>query len=50
VADAQVGPHPDFGQRGKTIVILQCGGSKKLQPADIARAKDYWADWKRRQG
>jgi len=39
-----------FGQRGKTIVILLCGGSKKSQPADIARAKDYWADWKRRQG
>jgi len=38
-----------FGRHGQSIVILLCGGSKKSQPADIAAAKDYWADWKRRQ-
>ena len=38
-----------FGQHGQSIVILLCGGSKKTQTADIKTAKDYWADWKRRQ-
>jgi putative addiction module killer protein len=38
-----------FGRRGKTVVILLCGGDKGSQAADIKRAKDYWADWKRRQ-
>ena len=37
------------GQRGKTLVILLCGGDKGSQKADIKRAKNYWADWKRRQ-
>lgn len=38
-----------FGRHGKTVVILLCGGSKKSQAADIMNAKEYWADWKRRQ-
>jgi putative addiction module killer protein len=38
-----------FGRHGKTVVILLCGGTKKSQPADIKNAKEYWADWKRRQ-
>jgi putative addiction module killer protein len=38
-----------FGQHGKTVVILLCGGTKKSQAADIKNAKEYWADWKRRQ-
>lgn len=38
-----------FGRQGQSIVILLCGGSKKSQAADIKTAKDYWADWKRRQ-
>lgn len=38
-----------FGQHGKTVVILLCGGSKKSQAADIKNAKVYWEDWKRRQ-
>jgi putative addiction module killer protein len=38
-----------FGRHGKTVVILLCGGSKKSQAADIKTAKEYWADWKRRQ-
>lgn len=38
-----------FGRHGQTLVILLCGGSKKSQAADIKTAKEYWADWKRRQ-
>lgn len=38
-----------FGRHGKSIVILLCGGLKKTQESDIRKAKDYWADWKRRQ-
>lgn len=38
-----------FGRHGQSIVILLCGGSKKTQAMDIKTAKDYWADWKRRQ-
>jgi len=37
------------GQRGKTLVILLCGGDKGSQASDIKRARTYWADWKRRQ-
>lgn len=37
------------GQRGKTMVVLLCGGNKGTQSADIKHAKAYWADWKRRQ-
>ncbi len=38
-----------FGRHGQAVVILLCGGSKKSQAADIKLAKEYWADWKRRQ-
>ena len=38
-----------LGRHGQSVVILLCGGSKKTQIADIKTAKDYWADWKRRQ-
>jgi putative addiction module killer protein len=38
-----------FGRHGQAIVILLCGGSKKTQAADIRKAREYWADWKRRQ-
>jgi putative addiction module killer protein len=38
-----------FGRHGKSVVILLCGGTKKSQAADIKNAKEYWADWKRRQ-
>ncbi|NDU90299.1 MAG: type II toxin-antitoxin system RelE/ParE family toxin [Ferrovum sp.] len=39
-----------FGRQGQAVVILLCGGSKKSQPSDIKTAKEYWEDWKRRQG
>lgn len=38
-----------FGRHGQMVVILLCGGTKKSQAADIKTAKEYWADWKRRQ-
>jgi putative addiction module killer protein len=38
-----------FGQQGKTIVILLCGGTKRIQTSDINTAKRYWTDWKKRQ-
>ena len=38
-----------FGRHGQVVVILLCGGSKKTQSSDIKTARQYWADWKRRQ-
>ena len=38
-----------FGQDGKTIVVLLCGGTKKRQDRDIADAKVRWADYKVRK-
>src|SRR6516162_4003466 len=38
-----------FGQQGKRLIILLCGGDKKSQRADIDQAKGLWKDWKRRQ-
>lgn len=37
------------GRYGATLVILLCGGDKSSQSRDIERAKEFWADWKRRQ-
>ncbi len=38
-----------FGRDGKAIVILLCGGDKRLQDADIERAKKYWRDYETRK-
>ncbi len=37
-----------YGKHGQSLIILLCGGDKGSQPADITRAKAYWANWKRR--
>jgi putative addiction module killer protein len=37
-----------FGRNGAMLIILLCGGDKRIQEADIERAKEYWLDWKRR--
>lgn len=37
-----------YGQIGKTIILLLCGGDKRTQDADIERAVDYFKDFKRR--
>ena len=36
------------GERGGTIVILLCGGTKRTQQRDIQQAKAYWQDAKGR--
>ncbi|MBM4261839.1 MAG: type II toxin-antitoxin system RelE/ParE family toxin [Deltaproteobacteria bacterium] len=38
-----------FGQDGEQLIILLYGGTKKRQDKDIAKAKEYWADYKRRK-
>ena len=35
--------------RGKNVVLLLCGGSKRNQSADIKDAVNYWRDYKRRK-
>lgn len=39
-----------FGYEGRTIVILLAGGTKRRQDDDIARARDYWNDYRARRG
>ncbi|MFM7347405.1 MAG: type II toxin-antitoxin system RelE/ParE family toxin [Tagaea sp.] len=39
-----------FGYEGKAIVILLAGGAKRRQDDDIARALDYWNDYRARRG
>jgi len=36
-----------FGQKGRTLVVLLCGGDKRTQDRDIRLAKHYWHDFKR---
>lgn len=38
-----------FGQVGTTIVVLLCGGDKSTQTQDIRKAKEYWADYEKRE-
>ncbi|MCP2729617.1 type II toxin-antitoxin system RelE/ParE family toxin [Limnofasciculus baicalensis] len=38
-----------FGQIGSTIVLLLCGGDKSTQKQDINKAKEYWADYAKRE-
>jgi putative addiction module killer protein len=37
-----------FGMVGRTVVLLLCGGDKRTQDADIDKAVDFLADFKRR--
>lgn len=37
-----------FGKVGQAVVLLLCGGDKRKQDADIDKAVDYLADFKRR--
>lgn len=46
--DVGAGYRVYFAKHGQTLVILSCGGDKGSQQNDINRARDYWADWKRR--
>lgn len=38
-----------FGKDGDDIIILLCGGTKKKQSNDIAKAKIYWQSYKKRK-
>jgi putative addiction module killer protein len=38
-----------LGRDGETLVILLTGGTKQRQQRDIARAKEFWADYRRRR-
>ena len=38
-----------FGEIGKTVIILLCGGDKSTQARDIKLAHEYWTDYLRRQ-
>jgi putative addiction module killer protein len=38
-----------YGKHGETLVLLLCGGSKRTQAADIARAVEFWVDYRRRR-
>ncbi len=37
-----------YGQSGKFVILLLCGGDKDTQQKDFETAKDYWRDFKRR--
>jgi len=38
-----------YAKAGQTLILLLCGGDKRTQQADIARACDYWQDWQNRE-
>ena len=46
--DVGAGYRVYYAISGKEIILLLCGGDKRTQVADIKRACEYWADWKRR--
>src|SRR5580692_10211777 len=35
-----------FGQQGRALVVLLCGGDKRTQERDIRLAKQYWQQFK----
>ena len=39
-----------FGRIGDRIVLLLCGGDKRRQDDDIARAKGYWTAYRQGDG
>lgn len=38
-----------FGQVGRTIILLLCGGDKSTQKQDIYQAQQYWRDYENRE-
>ena len=37
-----------YALAGRRVVLLLCGGDKRAQEADIAKAVNCWQDWQRR--
>jgi putative addiction module killer protein len=37
-----------YARSGEKVVLLLCGGDKRTQDKDIAKACSYWQDWRRR--
>lgn len=37
-----------FGRDGDAVVILLCGGDKGSQDRDVARAHEYWREYRSR--
>ena len=37
-----------FGQKGKQLVLLLCGGTKRTQKLDNQQARNYWDDYRSR--
>lgn len=37
-----------YGQVGKHVVLLLCGGTKQSQSRDIDQAQQYWRDYRNR--
>jgi putative addiction module killer protein len=37
-----------YALAGRRVVLLLCGGDKRAQDADIAKAVNCWQDWQRR--
>ena len=36
-----------FGEDGKEIIVLLCGGDKSTQERDIRKAQEFWDDYRR---
>jgi putative addiction module killer protein len=34
-----------YGREGSVVVVLLCGGDKKTQAKDIAKAQEYWKEY-----
>lgn len=47
--DVGAGYRVYYAINGKEIILLLCGGDKRTQDKDIARACSYWEDWQRRE-
>jgi putative addiction module killer protein len=47
--DVGAGYRVYYGKHGNALVLLLCGGAKRTQPVDIAKAVGYWVDYRRRQ-
>lgn len=37
-----------YATAGSQLILLLSGGDKRTQDADIARACEFWQDWKKR--